>query len=100
MDNGSAVNGIQALDRVLELPLEHVVPGHLELGSKADLQRFRDYLSDLFQQVRTMQQGGDTLEQVRHNIKMEKYADFRQYPKYEATFADNAAVIYQQLQGQ
>ena len=98
MDNGSAANWIQALDHALELPLEHVVPGHFELGSKADLQGFRDYLSDLFQQVRTMQQRGDSLEQVRQNIRMEKYADFRQYPKYQATFADNAAVIYQQLQ--
>lgn len=98
MDNGSAGNWIQALDQALQLPLEHVVPGHFELGSKADLQRFRDYLSDLFQQVRTMQQRGDSLEQVRQNIKMEKYANFRQYPKYQATFADNAAVIYEQLQ--
>jgi cyclase len=98
MDNGSAANWIQALDHALELPLEHVVPGHFELGSKADLQRFRDYLSDLFQQVRTMRQQGDSVEQVRRNIKMERYADFRQYPKYQATFADNAAVIYEQLQ--
>jgi cyclase len=98
MDNGSVANWIQALDHVLGLPLEHVVPGHFELGSKADLQRFHDYLSDLFQQVRTMRQQGDSLDQVRRNIKMEKYADFRQYPKYQATFADNAAVIYEQLQ--
>lgn len=98
MDNGSVANWIQALDHVLELPLEHVVPGHFELGSKADLQRFRDYLSDLFQQVRSMRQQGYSLQQVRQNIKMEKYADFRQYPKYQATFADNATVIYKQLQ--
>jgi cyclase len=98
MDNGSAANWIQALDHALQLPLEHVVPGHFELGSKADLQRFRDYLSDLFQQVRIMRQRGETLDQVRKNIHMGKYADFRQYPKYQATFADNAAVIYKQLQ--
>jgi cyclase len=98
IDNGSVANWIQALDHLLGFPLEHVVPGHFELANKADLQRFRDYLSDLFQQVRTMRQKGDSLEQVRQNLKMEKYADFRQYPKYQATFADNAAVIYGQLQ--
>src|SRR5690348_17222434 len=98
MDNGSAANWIQALDHALQLPLEHVVPGHFELGNKADLQRFRDYLSDLFQQVRIMRQRGETLDQVRRNIHMGKYADFRQFPKYQATFADNAAVIYEQLQ--
>jgi len=98
MDNGSAANWIQALDHALQLPLEHVVPGHFVLGNKADLQRFRDYLSDLFQQVRIMRQRGETLDQVRRNIHMGKYADFRQFPKYQATFADNAAVIYEQLQ--
>jgi hypothetical protein len=100
MDKGSAANWIQALNHALQLPLQHVVPGHFEVGSKADLQRFRDYLNDLFQQVRAMQQRGATLEQVRRNIRMERYADFRQYPNYQATFADNAAVIYRQLQAQ
>ena len=98
MDDGSVENWIQALDHVLELPLGNVVPGHFELATKSDLKRFRDYLNDLYQQVKTLQQKNETLEQVRHDIHMEKYPDFRQYPKYEATFADNAATIYQQLQ--
>ena len=41
---------------------------------------------------------GATLEEVRRGIQLPKYRDFRQYEKYEATFADNAAVIYGQLQ--
>jgi len=45
-----------------------------------------------------MKQRGETLEEVRHKVHMGKYADFRQFPKFEATFADNAAVIYRQLQ--
>jgi cyclase len=98
MDDGSAENWIRALDHVLELPLDHVVPGHFELSTKSDLQRFRDYLKDLFDQVRALKQKNETLEQVRRGVHMEKYSDFRQYPKYEATFADNAATIYQQLQ--
>lgn len=98
MDDGSVENWIHALDRALELPLDHVVPGHFELSTKSDLKRFRDYLNDLYEQVRTLKQKNETLEQVRHDVHMEKYSDFRQYPKYEATFADNAAVIYQQLQ--
>ncbi len=98
MDDGSAESWIHALDLVLQLPLEHVVPGHFELATKAELTRFRDYLNDLYQQVWALKQKNETLEQVRHDIHMEKYADFRQYPKYEATFADNAASIYQQIQ--
>ncbi len=98
MDDGSVENWIQALDHVLELPLDHVVPGHFELATKSELQRFRDYLNDLYEQVRALKQKNETLEQVRHDVHTEKYSDFRQYPRYEATFADNAAVIYQQMQ--
>ena len=97
MDDGSAENWIHALDQVLQWPIESAVPGHFEVGTRADLQRFRDYLNDLYNQVTAMRQKGETLDQIRQNIHMEKYSDFRQYPKYEATFADNAASIYKQL---
>jgi cyclase len=98
MDDGSVESWVHALDQVLELPLDNVVPGHFELATKSELHRFRDYLNDLYEQVRALKQKNETLEQVRHDVHMEKYSDFRQYPKYEATFADNAAAIYQQLQ--
>ena len=98
MDDGSAANWIQVLDHVLTLPLEHVVPGHFELSTKADLQRFRDYMASLYQQVADLKAKGDSLDQIQHNLHLEKFSDFRQFPKYDATFSDNAAVIYQQLQ--
>jgi cyclase len=98
MDQGSAENWVKALDEVLARPLDKVVPGHFELGSKVELQRFRDYLDDLFTQVRSLYQGGVKEPDAIRQIHMEKYSDFRQYPKYHATFADNAEVIYQQLQ--
>ena len=98
MDNGSVESWIQALDHVLELPVANIVPGHFELATKSELKRFRDYLNDLYQQVQALKHNNKTLEQVRHDIHMEKYSDFRQYPKFEATFADNAAVVYQQMQ--
>jgi cyclase len=98
MDDGSALNWIQALDHALELPLNSAVPGHFGVGRKADLKRFRDYLNDLYSQVQSLRQKGETVEQVRHDVHMEKYSDFRQYPKFEATFADNAATIYQQME--
>jgi glyoxylase-like metal-dependent hydrolase (beta-lactamase superfamily II) len=98
MDQGSAENWIKALDHALGRPLDKVVPGHFELGSKADLQRFRDYLNDLFIQVRSSYQSGKKMQQAISGIDMHKYSDFRQFPKYHATFADNAEVIYQQLE--
>jgi len=97
MDEGSVENWIKALDQALALPLDKVVPGHFELATKVELQRFRDYLSDLFTQVRSLYRGGVKVQDAVRQIHVEKYADFRQYPKYQATFADNAEVIYQQL---
>jgi len=98
MDQGSVENWIKALDLVLARPLDKAVPGHFELGTKADLQRFRDYLNDLFTQVRSLYQSGVKEQEAVHQIHMERYADFRQFPKYDATFPHNAQVIYQQLQ--
>ncbi|HEY7096640.1 MAG TPA: MBL fold metallo-hydrolase [Terriglobales bacterium] len=98
MDNGSAANWIRILDHALTMPLEHVVPGHFELSTKADLQRFRDYMASLYQQVVDLKAKGDSLDQIEQNLHLEKFSDFRQFSKYEATFADNASVIYQQLQ--
>jgi cyclase len=100
MDQGSVKSWIQALDAALKLPLEHVVPGHFELATKTDLTRFRNYLNDLYQQVNSLSEKGATLEQLKQGIHMEQYRDFRQYPKYEATFADNAATIYRQIKEQ
>jgi cyclase len=100
MDQGGAKTWIEALDAALKLPLEQVVPGHFELATKADLNRFRNYLNDLYQQVYALTEKGATIEQVKQGIHMEQYQDFRQYPKYEATFADNAATIYSQIKEQ
>jgi cyclase len=100
MDDGSVKSWIHALDEALELPLDSVVPGHFELAGKPELQLFRDYLNDLYTQVQGMYDKRVPIEAVRRSLHMEKYSDFRQYPKYEATFADNAETIYHQLQQQ
>jgi hypothetical protein len=57
-----------------------------------------DYLNDLYQQVRSLKNRGEAAERISQEIRMEKYSDFRQYPKYHATFSDNAATIYEQLE--
>jgi glyoxylase-like metal-dependent hydrolase (beta-lactamase superfamily II) len=98
IDGGSVSNWITTLDEVLEKPLVAAVPGHFEAGTKADLERFRDYLQDLYAQVKTLRESGVSLDQMKTRLQMGAYMDFRQYPKYEATFADNAEFIYMELQ--
>jgi hypothetical protein len=87
-----------ALDHMLALPVELVIPGHFELDTKSELQRFRDYLADLRDQVARMYRQGLPLERVQASLALDAYKNFRQYPNYEATFKDNGAAYYRQLQ--
>lgn len=98
MDDGDMENWIAALDQILALPLEHVVPGHFELATKNELQHFRNYLADLRDQVKRMRSKGLPLEQVQKALALDAYKDLRQFPQYEATFKDNAAAYYKQLE--
>ncbi|HEY5027226.1 MAG TPA: MBL fold metallo-hydrolase, partial [Candidatus Angelobacter sp.] len=98
MDDGDMENWIAALDHMLALPLEHIVPGHFELATKSELQRFRNYLTDLRHQVARMHRNGLSLDRVQKLLVLDAYKDFRQFPQYEATFKDNAAVYYKQLE--
>ena len=98
MDQGSARNWVRALDAIVELPADHFVAGHFEVGTRRTITRFRDYLADLTAQVERLARSGTTVEQVRQQVDMKKYSDFRQYPQFRATFADNAETIFRQLQ--
>lgn len=98
MDDGDMENWITALDHMLALPVEHVVPGHFELATKNELQRFRNYLADVRDQVGRMHRQGVPLERMQASLALDSYKNFRQYPNYEATFKDNAAAYYRQLE--
>lgn len=98
MDDGDMENWITALDQMLALPLQHVVPGHFELATKNELQKFRNYLADLRGQVARMYRQGMPLERIQASLALDAYKNFRQYPNYEATFKDNAAAYYRQLE--
>lgn len=98
MDDGDMENWIAALDRMLELPVEHVVPGHFEVATKNELQHFRNYLADLRDQVKRMRSNGLSLDQIQKQLSLAAYKDMRQFPKYEATFKDDAAAYYKQLE--
>lgn len=98
MDDGDLENWIASLDHLLALPAEHIVPGHFALASQSKLQHFRNYLADLQKQVSTMYAQGRSLKEVQAHLDLHSYGDLRQFPKFEATFAANAAAYYHQLE--
>lgn len=95
--SGDVRHWVKVLDFTLSLKASRFVPGHFEVGSRADVQQFRNYLDDLYNQVLKMYNSGATLEQVKRGIHMEKYSDFRQFPKFGATFQNNAAAVYREI---
>jgi cyclase len=97
MDRGSALNWIRTLDKILSTPAVTFVPGHFDVGSKADLQLFRDYLADLRDQVAAQVTRATPWDQIRQHLDMKRYAEFRQFPNFHATVADNASMIYTEL---
>lgn len=97
MDRGSVLNWIRILEGLLATPAEVFVPGHFEVGSRKDLQRFHDYLAELRDQVAAQISAGASWEQVRSKLNMQAYADFRQFPNFNATFEENAHVLYTEL---
>jgi len=98
MDHGDLENWIAALDQILFLPVDYIVPGHFALATKKELARFRNYLVELKRQVVSMYRSGFSVEEMKKNLSMKDFADMRQFPQYEATFADNAAAYYHQLE--
>jgi len=98
MDRGDLENWVAALDNILKLPVEAVVPGHFELAGKTELTRFRDYLAAVRDQVSRMYSQHKSLAEVQKSLDLGAFKDFRQFPQYQATFGDNAATYYDQLQ--
>ncbi|HZS56927.1 MAG TPA: MBL fold metallo-hydrolase [Bryobacteraceae bacterium] len=99
MDRGSVLNWIQILGQLLTTPAQTFVPGHFEVGSRQDLQRFHDYLAALRDQVSAQVKAGATWEQVARNLHMQAFSDFRQFPNFHATVEDNARVLYNEIKG-
>ena len=96
MQEGPVAGLLRGLDQLLELPIKRVIPGHFEVGDKAALARFRDYVRAVYESAgAAVAEGraiGDTLPAA-----LGAYSDFRQYPQYQATFADNLRAAAAQI---
>jgi len=80
---------VGVLDSLLALHPKRVVAGHFGLSTGADLVRFRDYMGSLVTQVSAGLAAGRALDEVAASLDMHAFADFAQYPQYNATFAGN-----------
>jgi glyoxylase-like metal-dependent hydrolase (beta-lactamase superfamily II) len=86
---------IESLKWLEGMDFDVLVPGHGNLGSKADIRKFRGYLEELRAEVLKYAREGKTLEQMKQLIKMEKY---QSWPNYKQYLADNIEGMYCQVQ--
>jgi cyclase len=98
MDKGSVENWIHTLAWMLTLPAEHYVPGHFELGTREDVERFHAYLATLWGQVEVAYRAGVPMGELGSHLRLSAYRDFRQFPRYQATFVDNAKHVYREIE--
>lgn len=88
MKEGRVGGLLDALNRLLELPIKRVIPGHFAVSDKAGLARFRDYVRAVHDGARAAVDRGAP-EDAAGAVDLAAFADFRQFPQYQATFADN-----------
>jgi cyclase len=61
------------LDAVLALDFDTVVPGHGPVATRADLQRFRDFMASLWTQTSAIVDRGGSLADVRREVDLERF---------------------------
>ncbi len=85
---------IQAIRRVEALDFDILVPGHGPLGTKADAADHGDYLQDLYDAVLAAARAGQSLEQMKAGIRLEKYQGLGRYDDWLAL---NIEGVYQRI---
>jgi glyoxylase-like metal-dependent hydrolase (beta-lactamase superfamily II) len=70
---------IEAIKQVEALEFDTLIPGHGPLGTKADATEHRQYLEDLHAAVLEATRAGQSLDDMKAKITLDKYQDWGQY---------------------
>lgn len=72
---------IDAIQAVEKLGFDTIVPGHGEVGTRADVAAYRGYLQDLARMVEAGIKQRQTVEQLQASSALDKYKDWVNYPQ-------------------
>ena len=86
---------IKSLARVERMDFDILAPGHGQLGTKADVTAFREYMTDLTGQVLEQARMGKSLEETKAAVDLSKYSGWGQF---EAWGPLNIEGAYQRAQ--
>ena len=73
---------IEAIKRVEAIDFDILVPGHGQVGVKADAADHRAYHEDLYNAVLAAARDGQSLEEMQKSITLEAYKDWGQYDRW------------------
>ncbi len=73
---------MDSTDDVLQMDFAVFVGGHADMGSKADVKRYRGYLEDLYSAVLSRIQQGKSLAVLQRDIRLDKYKDYKMYAEW------------------
>jgi cyclase len=93
---GPVSNWIAACDRILEMDVEVIVPGHGPLADTAAVRELKAYFEYLYDQARRCHEAGMTALEAARSISLERWADWGESERLVA----NIANIYGELAGE
>ena len=85
---------IEAIKQVEALEFDTLIPGHGPVGTKADATEHRQYLEDLHAAVLEAARAGQSLEEMKAGITLDKYQDWGQYEDWRTM---NIEGMYNQI---
>jgi cyclase len=96
MWEGPLENWVAALDRILSMDVDVIVPGHGPITDKRGVRELRGYFAYIDKETRTLHAAGVPASDAARRIDMEPYADWLDGER----IAVNVASIYRHLDGE
>ncbi|HEY7419415.1 MAG TPA: MBL fold metallo-hydrolase, partial [Ktedonobacteraceae bacterium] len=92
---GPTSNWLRACERILELDVETIVPGHGPITDKHGVAELKGYLEYIYQEARKRYEAGMPILEAARDIPLDRYASWTDGER----IAVNVATIYQELSG-
>ena len=92
---GPTQNWLRACDRILEMDVETIVPGHGPITDKRGVAELKGYLEYVYQEARKRYEAGMPVLEAARDISLDRYASWTDGER----IAVNVATIYRELGG-
>jgi cyclase len=92
---GPTSNWLRACDRILQMDVETIVPGHGPITDKKGVAEVKGYLEYVFQEARKRYEAGMTAQEAARDIPLDRYASWTDGERIVV----NVLSIYRELSG-